>query len=128
MRREHLKVVAVVAALSASHLLASSLVGLGDAEALYFGYSRHLSLSYLDHPPLIGWLIALSTAVGGAHPVAVRFVPLLMTALTVTFTFFLTRDAFGKRAADWSVLLLLATPVFSVGMTAAAPDAPLAAL
>jgi hypothetical protein len=35
---------------------------------------------------------------------------------------------FGSRAAAWSPLLLLATPIFSIGLMAAAPDAPLAVL
>ncbi len=120
--------VVVISVLAVGNLLASSLLGLGDAEALYYCYSRHLALSYLDHPPLIGWLIALSTAAFGTGVVPVRLVPLVMTGLAVFFTHRLTRDAFGGRAAGWAALLLLAAPVFSVGMVAAAPDAPLVAL
>jgi hypothetical protein len=46
----------------------------------------------------------------------------------VLFTWLLARDIFGEEAAGWSALLLLAMPMFAAGMTAATPDAPLAAL
>jgi hypothetical protein len=118
----------VIALLAGSNLLASSLFGLGDGEALYYCYSQNLSLSYLDHPPLIGWLIFLSTSLFGANVLAVRLVSIAMMILSAVFTYLLTRDMFGSRAAAWSPLLLLATPIFSVGLIAAAPDAPLAAI
>src|SRR5207302_1634979 len=35
-----------------------------DDEAYYWIWSRHLTLSYLDHPPLVAWLDALTTAPG----------------------------------------------------------------
>ena len=128
MTRAHLTVIAVIVTLLSSHLLVSSLLGLGDAEALYYCYSRFLSLSYLDHPPLIGWLIALTTRLLSPHVVAIRMVPMTMTALSIFFTYKMTKEMFGDRASAWSVLLMIATPVFSVGMVAASPDAPLAAL
>ncbi len=61
-KRARLTLLIVLAVLAVSNLLASSLAGLGDAEALYYCYGRHLSLSYLDHPPLIGWLLAIATS------------------------------------------------------------------
>jgi 4-amino-4-deoxy-L-arabinose transferase-like glycosyltransferase len=127
--RRSLSIAAGVAALlAASNLVVSSLLGLGDSEALYACYGRHLQLSYLDHPPLVGWLIGLATEAFGGSVLAVRLVPLAMTPLALLFSFLLARDLFGERAAGWSSLLLLATPMFAVGLVAATPDAPLAAL
>ncbi|MBW2278423.1 MAG: glycosyltransferase family 39 protein, partial [Deltaproteobacteria bacterium] len=119
-------VVAVV--LAASNLIVSSILGLGDAEALYACYGRHLQPSYLNHPPLIGWLVFLFGSIFGDSVLAVRAVSLLLTPLALLFGFLLTRDLFGERAAAWSSLLLLATPMFSVGMVAATPDVPLVVL
>jgi 4-amino-4-deoxy-L-arabinose transferase-like glycosyltransferase len=128
MTRPRAVAMAVGATLAASALLASSGLGLGDAEALYWCHGANLSWSYLDHPPLAGWLIGMATRLGGAHVPAVRAVPLATMLLTVLFTWLLTRDLYGAEAAGWSALLLLALPVFAAGMTAATPDAPLAAL
>ncbi len=117
-----------LAVLCCSHVIASAFLGLGDAEALYYCYGKHPSLSYLDHPPLIGWLIYITTFFGGSTMVAVRAVSLICAALSLVLLALITRDIYGPRAGGWSVLLLLATPVFSIGMTAATPDAPLVVL
>jgi len=119
---------AVGLALVASNIAVTSVLGLGDAEALYACYGRHLQLSYLDHPPLIGWLIGLSLSIFDDPVTAARAVSLLMAPLGIVFGFLLARDLYGERAAAWSSLLLLATPMFSVGTVAATPDAPLVPL
>ncbi|MDJ0766002.1 MAG: glycosyltransferase family 39 protein [Myxococcota bacterium] len=120
--------IAVIVVLGLSNLVASSLVGLGDAEALYYCYGKHPSLSYLDHPPLIGWLLFVATWALGTSVFSVRIVSFAMCALAVLFMTLLTRTIYGQRAANWSCLLLLGTPIFSVGMIAATPDAPLTVL
>ena len=38
-------------------------------ETYYWNYSRHLDIGYLDHPPMVGWLIWLGTAVFGDYGV-----------------------------------------------------------
>jgi dolichol-phosphate mannosyltransferase len=48
-----------------AYAFALRLVYLGSAElmpeeAYYWNYSRHLDLSYLDHPPMVAWLIRRS--------------------------------------------------------------------
>ena len=111
-----------------SNAVVSSLCGLGDAEALYYNYGLHLSFSYLDHPPLIGWLIRISTTVFGQTVIGVRVVAMGMCLLCLISTTRLTREMYGDEAAGLVPYLMLATPVFAVGMTAATPDAPLSAL
>ncbi len=128
MKRPYLILCLIVSAMWLSNFIASSLVDLGDAEALYYCYSRHLQSSYLDHPPLIGFLIHMTTAVFGHSVIGVRLVPMIMSALCLLFSFLCTKDMFGKEAAAICVLLMFASPVFSIGMTAASPDSPSAAL
>ncbi|MCP4677271.1 MAG: glycosyltransferase family 39 protein [Deltaproteobacteria bacterium] len=128
MKNPRIRLGAAIVVLAASNLLVSTYLGLGDGEALYYCYGLHPSLSYLDHPPLIGWLSFLAIWVGGPEVLAVRTVSLVMTALSLVFTYRLTSDLFGSSAAGWSVLLLASAPVFSVGMVAVTPDAPLAVL
>lgn len=118
----------VIGILIFSNILVSSLCGLGDAEALYYSYSRNLSLSYLDHPPLIGWLIRGSTTLWGQTVLGVRAVAMGMCALSLILTTVLTREMYGDTAAGLVPFLMLATPIFAVGMTAATPDAPLSVL
>ena len=104
-------------------------LGLGDAEALYYMYSRHLAGGYLDQPPLIGWLIAGGTALAGHHPAAVRLVSLVTHVAVLWGVYVWARDSFGDQRAGWrAVLLLSLVPMVTIGGLAAAPDGPASAL
>ena len=47
-------------------------VDLLPEEAYYWNYSRHLDIGYLDHPPMVAWLIRLGTAAVGQSQFGVR--------------------------------------------------------
>jgi len=57
--------VAVVVFASALRLIYGAQVELMPEETYYWNYSRHLDIGYLDHPPMVGWLIWLGTAAFG---------------------------------------------------------------
>lgn len=119
----------VIGALAVWHVVAGALCGLGDAEALYFCYALHPAAGYLDHPPMIGWLIAAATAALGDSPGAVRLVPALCHAAALAGAYVLGRDAFRSREAGFGAVAALALiPMVTVGGMAAAPDAPASAL
>ena len=44
------------------HLLVAGRFELSGDEAHYALYAYHLDWSYFDHPPLVGWLLAMVTA------------------------------------------------------------------
>ncbi len=128
MSKSALGALGVISLLVISNLIASLFANLGDAESLYYCYGKHPSLSYLDHPPLIGWLIHVSTATFGDTVFSVRIVSALATALSVLFTYILAKEVYDRRAGLFAAILLGTAPVFSVGMVAATPDTPLAVL
>ena len=41
-------------------------------ETYYWNYSQHLALGYLDHPPMVAWLIRAGTTLFGDHAFGVR--------------------------------------------------------
>src|SRR2546423_11145477 len=57
----------------------ASLVELAPDEALYWVWSHHLAAGYLDHPPMIAYLIALSTKILGSTELGVRFFAVTMS-------------------------------------------------
>ena len=72
-----------IAALTAARLLwlAFQTAGLYPDEAQYWFWSRHLALGYYSKPPLVAWLIALTTGLFGNGEFAVRLsAPLLHAA------------------------------------------------
>src|SRR5688572_3031170 len=106
-------------------LVVAALVPLFPDEAYYWEWSRRLAGGYFDHPPLIAWLIAGGTAIGGDSPIGVRLLTNLagtgaMYALLVT-----TCDLAGERAARFTSLVLSCLPLAAAGLVLATPDAPL---
>lgn len=60
-----------------AYAFALRLTYLGSVELLpeetyYWNYSRHLDIGYLDHPPMVAWLIRLGTALFGQSQFGVR--------------------------------------------------------
>jgi 4-amino-4-deoxy-L-arabinose transferase-like glycosyltransferase len=68
---------------------------------------------YLDKPPLLYWLVALSYRVLGVSPEAARLVPAVCVHLTALLVYLLGRRSVGQRAALWASLLLAVAPGFT---------------
>ncbi len=115
----------VLAGLAVRAILAA-LVPLGVDEAYYVDWARHLQPGYLDHPPLVAWLIAPSLRLLGPSAFAVRLPAILLQAGTTLLGASLARGRGGERAALLAAVLLQAAPVFSLGAVLMTPDAPLA--
>jgi 4-amino-4-deoxy-L-arabinose transferase-like glycosyltransferase len=105
-------------------LLYISLPQLAPQEAYYWNYSRHLALSYFDHPPLHAWLIHLSTLMGTAEFTVRLFAPLFAFG-TVFFCFLIGRLLFSARVAFWFAVTLNAILIFNIGSVIITPDVPL---
>jgi dolichol-phosphate mannosyltransferase len=114
--------------ISFTMLLRLSLLGIVNLlpeEAYYWAYAQNLDFSYLDHPPMVAWLIRLSTTLLGNTELAVRIPSWLCSLVAVTYLFGLAYNLYGKSAAYVSALLLAVLPIyFSVGFVMT-PDAPL---
>ncbi|HMH29147.1 MAG TPA: glycosyltransferase family 39 protein [Steroidobacteraceae bacterium] len=96
-------------------------------ETYYWNYSRHLDFGYLDHPPMVAWLIRAATAMFGQTEFGVRAGALLCGAITSIFVYKLTRNLFGAATALTALLLVQALPFFFLSGLLMTPDAPLAA-
>ena len=75
---------------------------------------------YLDKPPLLYWLVALSYRAFGVTPEAARLVPAICVHLTILAVYLIGRRSIGERAAFWAALFLSVAPGF-VSRGAAAP-------
>ncbi len=96
-------------------------------EAYYWNYSRHLDIGYLDHPPMVAWLIKFGTAAFGQSQFGVRIGAVLCGAVASVFTYRLTRNLFGEPSALFAVLLAQTLPFFFLSGLLMTPDAPLTA-
>lgn len=87
-------------------------------EAHYWTWAQHLDWSYYSKGPLTAWLIALSTTLFGDGEWQVRLFAWLAHGAFLVLAFFFARDVWqDRRAAQWTVILLLLTPVyFTLGL------------
>jgi dolichol-phosphate mannosyltransferase len=100
------------------------LLDLLPEEAYYWNYARHLDIGYLDHPPMVAWLIYVSEAVFGRSEFAVRLPAFLGWFVLAYFMFRFAEDTAGKGTGKTVLLLLAVLPIYmSVGFLMT-PDAP----
>jgi 4-amino-4-deoxy-L-arabinose transferase-like glycosyltransferase len=99
--------------------------GLGTDEAHYVLYGRHLAWGYFDHPPMVGFLAALTGALGDGL-FFVRLGPLACwvaaTILARRLVLALYRD---EAAAFWAAVVMLCMPLSHLMAVALLPDATL---
>ncbi len=119
--------VAVVAFVLLLRLIYGAQVELLPEETYYWNYSRHLDFGYLDHPPMVGWLIGAGTAVCGNTEFGVRIGALFCAVVAAFFSYRLTRNLFGEPSAVVAVLLMQTLPFFFLTGMLMTPDAPLTA-
>lgn len=96
-------------------------------DSYYWNYSQHLDLGYLDHPPMVAWLIWLGTHVFGSSEFGVRIGAVCCAGVATFFSYRLTRNLFGEASAMVALALLQVMPFFFLAGLLMTPDAPLTA-
>lgn len=117
-------VLIAVAALTVLRVVLAAVLPLSFDESYFWLWSRHLAISYYDHPPMIALAIRLGTFLFGDTEFGVRFVPTLASLVTVWAAWraaaILLRD---EWAAAIACGLLSVTLMFEAESMGATPDA-----
>ena len=117
--------ISVVAYVLILKLIFMACVNLIPEEAYYWNYAQHLDWGYLDHPPMVAWLIRLSTDLLGKSEFSVRLPAYICWIVAAIFMFRLTLNLYDRPAAFRTILLLAVLPIyFGLGFFMT-PDAPL---
>ena len=118
--------VAAVVALTILRCIFISTVELRVDEAYYWTWSKENVASYLDHPPMIAWLIRLGTLAFGDTNFGVRFPGLLaMSLMQLLLGAIVWRVLRDLRYVAAVVLMTEASLAYGVGMTKVTPDVAL---
>jgi 4-amino-4-deoxy-L-arabinose transferase-like glycosyltransferase len=118
----------MLAGATAFHLwyIRSGTMDLAPDEAHYWEWSRRLDWSYYSKGPLVAYLIAASTRLGGHSELAVRLPAVVLALGTGIVIYFLTRSLCARqRAAALAVLTAAALPLYAAGSILMTTDAPL---
>jgi undecaprenyl-diphosphatase len=99
---------------------------LSPDEAHYWEWSRRLDWSYYSKGPLVAYLIAASTALGGSSELFVRLPAVALSCATTLLVYRLVRALFGEAwLAFTAAALLHIVPLFAAGAVLMTIDAPL---
>ncbi len=93
-------------------------------ETYYWLWAQHLDWSYLDQPPIIAYLLFLTTQLGDSA-LWVRLSPLVFGAATSYALFLLGRDLFDEGVGLRAAVLFQVVPILWLAGLLATPDAPL---
>jgi 4-amino-4-deoxy-L-arabinose transferase-like glycosyltransferase len=94
-------------------------------EAQYWWWSLHPAFGYYSKPPLVAWLIALTTALFGDSELAVRVAAPLLHFGTALVIFALARRLYDAQVAAWSAVTFATLPGVSASAIIISTDAPL---
>jgi dolichol-phosphate mannosyltransferase len=100
-------------------------INLSPQEAYYWNYSIHPDLSYLDHPPMVAWVIRAGTLLLGKSEMGVRIGGLWLVVVSTWLINALGRLWFSRRAGLWAALLFQVIPVYFIYGVLITPDVPL---
>jgi len=95
------------------HLYFNNRYGYFRDEFDYMACGDHLAWGYVDHPPLIPFLIKICRLVLGDSLRSIRFVPALATSASVILTAMIARELGGRRFARvLSALAFIVVPIY----------------
>jgi len=94
-------------------------------EAQYWYWSQDLALGYFSKPPLIGWLIAATTAVCGNTEGCIRSAAPLFHGITTMLVFGLAASLYAARTAFFAALGYLFAIAVSASSLLISTDVPL---
>ncbi len=81
-------------------------------ESYYWDWSRHLDWGYYSKPPMVAWLIYLSTKAFGINEFAVRLPALLSITGAITLLYVSVFRYFGEYLARAHLFVLSFVPIF----------------
>lgn len=94
-------------------------------EAQYWAWAQRLDWGYFSKPPMIAWLIAASTGLGGDAEAWVRLPGWACQTLAGGFVFLAGRRLYGARVGFWAAVVYALAPGVLLSSVVAATDAPL---
>ncbi|MGN6735551.1 MAG: glycosyltransferase family 39 protein [Candidatus Binatia bacterium] len=105
--------------------VSAAVMNLSPQETYYWNYSIHPALSYLDHPPMVAWVVRAGTLLFGKSEIGVRIGGLALVVVSTWLINALGRLWFSRRAGLWAALLFQVIPAYFIYGLIITPDTPL---
>ncbi len=99
--------------------------GVMPQDAYYYMYSRHMSLSYFDHPAGVAVLLKIGTALLGDTAAAIKLTAFSTTLITLVVVYRLASLFISKQQALIFICVFACTPMLGILSWIVTPDVPL---
>ena len=119
------KAISWVLAFQLFRLILLPFMGLMPQDAYYYLYGQNLSLSYFDHPGMIGYILRFFTEIFGQSIFVVKFADFVITSLTILSFYKLASYFLSKQKLQKAFILLASTIFVSILSFNSTPDVPL---
>ncbi len=96
-----------------------------DDEAYYYIYSRHLAWGYIDHGPLIAFLIKTFTTIFGGNGFGIRVGSVVLVTSLGCFLYIFGKKYFNQNTGAIMSLTVLTNVLFHTNGVVMTPDVPL---
>jgi len=94
-------------------------------EAQYWFWAQTPALGYFSKPPMIGWIVWLTTAIFGNSEWAIRLSVPLLHAGTALFVYGIAKRLSDSRVGMWSAIAYITLPGLSYSSGLVSTDVPL---
>jgi len=111
--------------LTAAKIAVAARIELNSNEAYHWHYAQHLAAGYHNHPPMIGWILWLSTSLFGNGLLGTRLLLILGGSVGVWLTFLAGRRLYDDNAGRLAAFLTGVVPELVQSGSTALPEAPL---
>lgn len=100
-------------------------LNLGPDEAQYWSWSLTPAFGYFSKPPMIAWIIGLTTGICGEGEACIRTGAPLMHAASAFLTYFAAKALYDERVGLWSAVAYILMPGTSFSSLLITTDVPL---
>ena len=100
-------------------------MGLMPQDAYYYLYGQNLSLSYFDHPGMIGYILRIFTDSFGQSIFAVKLADFVVTSFTILSFYKLASYFLSEQKLQRAFVLIASTIFVSILSFNSTPDVPL---
>jgi len=104
--------------------IANQFIDFYSDETYYWLWSKKLGLSYFDHPPMVAYMIKMTTWFSD-DPMFVRLSAVFMVSATAYILYMMAKKIFDEKAAIYTFYIFLSSILIVVGSTVIAPDIPM---
>jgi len=116
----------LIAFATIARLIIAGAIELGNDEVYYWTYALHLQWNYFDHPPIVGWLIRLTTANLLLHTELFVRLGAIISSAICTLLIYNIGTVVKNRQTGWYAALLYTASIYSsiIAGTFILPDSP----